>query len=32
MAIRIVGRVITLEREPSKEKQRIDTNKDAKRI
>ena len=28
----IVGRAITLEREPSKKKQRNDTKKDAKRI
>ena len=27
-----VGRVITLEKEPSKKKQRTDTKKDAKRI
>ena len=32
IAIAIVGRAITLEREPSKKKQRIDTKKDAKRI
>jgi hypothetical protein len=32
IAIAIVGRAITLEREPSKKKQRTDTNKDAKRI
>jgi hypothetical protein len=31
-AIAIVGRAITLEREPSKKKQRTDTKKDAKRI
>ena len=30
--IAIVGRAITLEREPSKKKQRTDTIKDAKRI
>jgi hypothetical protein len=29
---KIVGRAITLEREPSKKKQRTDTKKDAKRI
>ena len=28
----IVGRAITLERDPSKKKQRTDTKKDAKRI
>jgi hypothetical protein len=28
----LVGRAITLEREPSKKKQRTDTKKDAKRI
>ena len=32
IAIAIVGRAITLEREPSKKKQRTDTKKDAKRI
>jgi hypothetical protein len=32
MAIAIVGRAITLERKPSKKKQRTDTKKDAKRI
>ena len=32
MAIAIVGRAITLEREPSKKKQRTETKKDAKRI
>ena len=32
IAITIVGRAITLEKEPSKKKQRIDTKKDAKRI
>ena len=32
IAIEIVGRVITLEREPSKKKARTDTKKDAKRI
>ena len=32
IAIAIVGWVITLEREPSKKKQRTDTKKDAKRI
>ena len=32
MAIAIVGRAITLEREQSKKKQRTDTKKDAKRI
>ena len=31
-AIAIVGRVITLEGEPSKKRQRTDTKKDAKRI
>ena len=31
-AIMIVGRAITLEREPSKKKQRTDTKKAAKRI
>ena len=31
-AIAIVGRSITLERRPSKKKQRTDTKKDAKRI
>ena len=30
--IAIVGRAITLEREPSKKEQRTDTKKDAKRI
>ena len=30
--VAIVGRAITLEREPSKKKQRTDTKKDAKRI
>ena len=32
IAIAIVGIAITLEREPSKKKQRTDTKKDAKRI
>jgi len=32
VTIAIVGRVITLEREQSKKKQRTDTKKDAKRI
>ena len=32
IAIAIVGRAITLEREPSKKKQRSDTKKYAKRI
>ena len=32
IAIAIVGRAITLERKPSKKKQRTDTKKDAKRI
>ena len=32
IAIAIVGRAITLEREPSKKKQRTDTKRDAKRI
>ena len=32
IAIAIVGRGITLERKPSKKKQRNDTKKDAKRI
>ena len=32
IAIAIVGRAITLEREPSKKKQRTDTKNDAKRI
>ena len=32
IAIAIVGRAITLEREPSKKKQRTDTKKDAKGI
>ena len=32
MAIAIVGRAITLEREPSKKKQRTETKKNAKRI
>ena len=32
IAIAILGRAITLEREPSKKKQRTDTKKDAKRI
>ena len=32
IAIAIVGRAITLEKEPSKKKQRTDTNKDAKKI
>ena len=32
IAIAIVGRAITLKREPSKKKQRTDTKKDAKRI
>ena len=32
IAIAIVGRAITLEREASKKKQRTDTKKDAKRI
>ena len=32
IAFAIVGRAITLERKPSKKKQRIDTKKDAKRI
>ena len=32
MAIAIVGRAITLEREPSKKKQRTDTKTDAKKI
>ena len=32
IAIAIVGRAITLKREPSKRKQRIDTKNDAKRI
>ena len=32
IAIAILGRAITLERKPSKKKQRTDTKKDAKRI
>ena len=32
IAIAIVGRAITLEREPSKKRQRTNTKKDAKRI
>ena len=32
IAIAIVGRAITLERKPSKKKQRTDTKMDAKRI
>ena len=32
IAIAIVGRAITLEREPTKKKQRTDTKMDAKRI
>ena len=32
IAIAIVGRAITLEREPSKKQQRTDTKKNAKRI
>ena len=32
ITIAIVGRAITLERKPSKKKQRTDTSKDAKRI
>ena len=32
MAIAIIGREITIERKPSKKKQRTDNKKDAKRI